>query len=315
MAADGSSAKNLTDGVGRKENLVFRYIRLEPVEAGEERGIDPAKPLLLRAQNELTRDGGFYRDRIDGGVGSDTRFGYGGDDRVFGATGNGNAGDAIGSNEGTLVNGATFATGKVGQTLIARLLAAPDWRHARVRALCHNRMLPEGERLEVVRGSIADRATAERAMAGVTHVVHLATCKETPEDVMDVTVRGLFWLLEEFRQSPDAARFLLIGGDAGMGHFFHPRPAPVTRIAFALSPGKYALRFGIRHRRMTAEVLASRQRQREPFVALRGKDDDGHRSGGEGVADEADLGARHRGRATRSRWITGCSEASLWSGA
>ena len=34
------------------------------------------------------------------------------------------------------------------------------------------------------------------AMAGVTHVVHLATCKETPETVMDVTVKGMFWLLE-----------------------------------------------------------------------------------------------------------------------
>jgi UDP-glucose 4-epimerase len=41
-------------------------------------------------------------------------------------------------------------------------------------------------------------------MRGVTHVVHLATCKEIPETVMDVTVKGFFWLLEAFRQSTTA---------------------------------------------------------------------------------------------------------------
>ena len=54
-----------------------------------------------------------------------------------------------------------------------------------------------------------------RAIDGVTHVVHLATCKETPADVMDVTVKGLFWLLEAFRPSATAQQFILIGGDAG----------------------------------------------------------------------------------------------------
>ncbi|HSE37051.1 MAG TPA: prolyl oligopeptidase family serine peptidase [Blastocatellia bacterium] len=64
VAPDGSNAKNLTDGVGRKEKIEFRYARLDP----QEKGIDPAKPLLLRAENEWTRDSGFYRDKIDGGV-------------------------------------------------------------------------------------------------------------------------------------------------------------------------------------------------------------------------------------------------------
>ena len=66
VAPDGSAAKNLTDGVGRRDKLIFRYVRLD--EDGPERGIDPAKPLLLRAENEWTRDTGFYRDRIDGGA-------------------------------------------------------------------------------------------------------------------------------------------------------------------------------------------------------------------------------------------------------
>jgi dipeptidyl aminopeptidase/acylaminoacyl peptidase len=66
VAADGSGAKNLTDGVGRKEKIIFRYVRLDDDE--RERAIDPAKSLLLSAENEWTRDSGFYRDRIDGGL-------------------------------------------------------------------------------------------------------------------------------------------------------------------------------------------------------------------------------------------------------
>jgi dipeptidyl aminopeptidase/acylaminoacyl peptidase len=66
VAADGSSAKNLTDGVGRKEKTIFRYLRFDDDDG--ERAIDPTKPLLLSAENEWTRDSGFYRDRIDGGM-------------------------------------------------------------------------------------------------------------------------------------------------------------------------------------------------------------------------------------------------------
>lgn len=134
----------------------------------------------------------------------------------------------------------TGATGKVGRTLIGRLQAErPD---VGIRALCHNRTLPETDTLSVVRGSIADRETCREALRDVTHVVHLATCKETPDDVMDVTVKGLFWLLEEFRASPSAQRFLLIGGDAAIGHFFHRHPAPITEDAPHMAyPGCYAL--------------------------------------------------------------------------
>ena len=136
----------------------------------------------------------------------------------------------------------TGASGKVGQHFIARFLAEPAWAGARVRALCHNRQLAAGERLEVVRGSMAERSDVARAAEGVTHVLHLATCKETPEDVIDVTVKGLFWLLEECRQSPDFERFVLIGGDAGVGHFVYPHPIPVTETQkHSAYAGCYAL--------------------------------------------------------------------------
>ncbi len=136
----------------------------------------------------------------------------------------------------------TGATGKVGRSLIARLLEDPRFAGARVRALCHNRTFDAHERVEIARGSIADRAVVEQALEGVTHVVHLATCKEVPADVMDVTVKGLFWLLEGFRLSRRAKQFILIGGDAGIGHFFYRHDGPITEDAPHMAyPGCYAL--------------------------------------------------------------------------
>jgi len=136
----------------------------------------------------------------------------------------------------------TGATGKVGQQFISRLLADPGQRDAVVRALCHNRKLPARDRVEVFSGSIDNRASVAEAMAGVTHVLHLATSKETPESIMDVAVKGLFWLLEACRESPTFKQFVLIGGDAGMGHFFYPHPIPVTETQkHSAYPGCYAL--------------------------------------------------------------------------
>lgn len=136
----------------------------------------------------------------------------------------------------------TGATGKVGRSLIARLTDDPRFSKARIRALCHNRLLDETDRIEVVRGSVCDRQVAAQALSGVTHVVHLATCKETPDDVMDVTVKGLFWLLEEFRTSQSARQFILIGGDAGVGHFYYRHDGPITEDTPHMAyPGSYAL--------------------------------------------------------------------------
>src|SRR5262249_40421002 len=106
------------------------------------------------------------------------------------------------------------ATGKVGQAFIGRLLSSGDDRFAgfTVSALCHHRTLEPGPRMEVVTGSIDQRETADRALNGVTHVLHLATSKETPETIMDVAVKGLFWLLEACRASRDFRQFILIGG-------------------------------------------------------------------------------------------------------
>jgi dipeptidyl aminopeptidase/acylaminoacyl peptidase len=60
---DGSLAKNLTLGTGRKQHLMFRYVKLNPDP--KDKWIDPSRPLLLRAENTETRDSGFYRTAID----------------------------------------------------------------------------------------------------------------------------------------------------------------------------------------------------------------------------------------------------------
>jgi nucleoside-diphosphate-sugar epimerase len=122
----------------------------------------------------------------------------------------------------------TGATGKVGQAFLRRFLADPAHDGVAVRVLLHNRTLPPHERIEPLHGSISDLETVERALDGVTHVLHLATVKETPQQVMDVAIKGMFWLLETSRQSATFKQFILLGGDNSVGHFVYPHPIPVT---------------------------------------------------------------------------------------
>ncbi len=138
----------------------------------------------------------------------------------------------------------TGATGKVGRVVVDRLLAqgAGPLAGTAVRALCHNRTLEERDRLEIATGSLERREVVDAAMEDVTEVVHLATTKESPDSMVDVAIRGLFWLLEAARASGTFRRFVLVGGDASVGHFFYPRSAPVTESdPHRAYPGCYAL--------------------------------------------------------------------------
>ncbi|HEX5889594.1 MAG TPA: prolyl oligopeptidase family serine peptidase, partial [Pyrinomonadaceae bacterium] len=65
IAPDGSRAKSLTDGAGRKNLTTLRYVRLDP----KERWIDPDAPMLLSAESQETRDSGFYRDKVNSDAG------------------------------------------------------------------------------------------------------------------------------------------------------------------------------------------------------------------------------------------------------
>jgi dienelactone hydrolase len=53
-------ARNLTEGEGRRTGVTFRVVDLDR----EDRFMDPAQPVLLRAVDSLTKATGFYRDRL-----------------------------------------------------------------------------------------------------------------------------------------------------------------------------------------------------------------------------------------------------------
>jgi len=52
----------VTDSLGRREHIAFRVVDLD--RSDDDRAIDPTKPLLLRAFNEVTKASGFYRDAL-----------------------------------------------------------------------------------------------------------------------------------------------------------------------------------------------------------------------------------------------------------
>jgi dienelactone hydrolase len=54
---DGTGARNITGGAGRKANLTLRYRSMDP----EERVVPASQPLLLSAVDNGTRASGFYR--------------------------------------------------------------------------------------------------------------------------------------------------------------------------------------------------------------------------------------------------------------
>ncbi len=136
----------------------------------------------------------------------------------------------------------TGATGKVGQNFLPRFLASERFADWSVVALCNNRTIPESARVQVVKGSLADAATLKTALNGVSHVLHMAAVKESPDMAIDVAVKGMFLMLEEFRVSPTATQFILIGGDCSVGHIFHDYDGPVTEASPRRAyPGCYAL--------------------------------------------------------------------------
>jgi dipeptidyl aminopeptidase/acylaminoacyl peptidase len=74
VAVDGSSARNLTGGLGRREQIQFRLMRF-PKDA-DDKYLDPAAPLLLRAEHQENYSSGFYRASFDGSS-APVRLSYG----------------------------------------------------------------------------------------------------------------------------------------------------------------------------------------------------------------------------------------------
>jgi nucleoside-diphosphate-sugar epimerase len=136
----------------------------------------------------------------------------------------------------------TGATGKVGRNFLEKFLASDRFNEWSVVALCNNRVVDSSSRVSVVRGSLSDSGTIATAMDGITHVLHMAAVKESPDLAIDVSIKGMFLLLEEFRQSDTAQQFILIGGDCSVGHIFHDYQSPITEQSPRRGyPGCYAL--------------------------------------------------------------------------
>lgn len=136
----------------------------------------------------------------------------------------------------------TGATGKVGGNFLPAVLADPRFASSEIVAFCHNRTVEPSDRVTVVRGSLSDAQAVEQAMAGVTHVLHMAAVKESPDLIIDVPIKGMFHLLEAFRRSESARQFILIGGDCSVGHAFQHYDGPVTEASPRRAyPGCYAL--------------------------------------------------------------------------
>jgi dienelactone hydrolase len=66
---DGSAPRNLTNGVGSKNAIRFRYLNTEstegmgPLQRARTQAIDPAKPMLLSAYGQWTKKSGYYELR------------------------------------------------------------------------------------------------------------------------------------------------------------------------------------------------------------------------------------------------------------
>lgn len=68
LPTEGGVARNLSAGEGRASRTELRVVRIDPLEEDDEdRGLDPAKPLVLRGESIATRATGFYRQAFDGG--------------------------------------------------------------------------------------------------------------------------------------------------------------------------------------------------------------------------------------------------------
>ena len=62
ISPDGLKARTVTNGIGRRDRLTFRYYRLDP----DKRTVPASEPILLSATDEKTRATGAYRVTIAG---------------------------------------------------------------------------------------------------------------------------------------------------------------------------------------------------------------------------------------------------------
>lgn len=130
----------------------------------------------------------------------------------------------------------TGASGKLGYPLCKALLEN-DYD-----VIACDRRLPVGlDGLEEVELDVADTAAVEEVVSRSDAVIHLASCKEDRQAVIDVSVRGTFNVLDASMRTKKPRRVILASGDASMGIYFNPQPVPIREdMPLVAYPGYYA---------------------------------------------------------------------------
>ena len=96
--------------------------------------------------------------------------------------------------------------------------------------------------VEEIQVDLGNADAVEQLVAGSDAVLHLATCKEDRDGVIDVSARGTFNLLDAAMRTKSPKRFVLASGDAVNGIYFNKHPVPIREdMPMAAYPGYYPL--------------------------------------------------------------------------
>jgi len=129
------------------------------------------------------------------------------------------------------------ASGKLGGPLCDALVH----RGYEVTATRHRNPVDAPEVREVTL-DLGDAKAVAELVAQSDAVIHLATCKEDRDGVIDVSARGTFNLLDAAMRTKALQRFILASGDAVNGIYFNPQPVPIREdMPLVAYPGYYPL--------------------------------------------------------------------------
>ena len=131
----------------------------------------------------------------------------------------------------------TGASGKLGAPLCEALL------HAGYDVLALRHRYSVGvPGVEEIQGSVTDAGLVDDLVARSDAVIHLATCKEDRDGVIQVSAQGTFNLLDAAMRTKQPKRVILASGDAVNGIYFHPQPVPIREdMPLVAYPGYYPL--------------------------------------------------------------------------
>jgi UDP-glucose 4-epimerase len=131
----------------------------------------------------------------------------------------------------------TGASGKLGGPLCEALLE----EGYQVTGLRHRSPI-DVDGVEEVQADLRSAAQIDQLVSRNDALIHLATCKEDRQGVIDTSARGTFNLLDAAMRTKAPKRFLLASGDAVNGIYFNAQPLPIREdMPMVAYPGYYPL--------------------------------------------------------------------------